>query len=196
MYAVLAEDRSDVDVLKAIIARLHSLTKPAHKPAILGKGYDGCNEMLRKGARDLINFSRRECKRFVVCYDSDREDPARRRQRVLNEVVKPSGVGDPICVLVPVQEIEAWILADLDAVQSVIKGWRAKKPIANPEGIKDPKEYLIRLSRENGKPLYSHATHNPVVARSLDLEKIHGKCPSFRPLVALVKTGVGNLEGG
>lgn len=191
MYAVLAEDRSDVDTLKAIIARLHPKAK---SPTILGKGYDGCNEMFRKGALDLRNFARRACNRFVVCYDSDQDDPAKRHRRVIDEIVKPSGIRDPICVLVPVQEIEAWILADLDSVQAVIKGWRAKKAIPNPENIKDPKEYLVRLSKENGRPLYSYATHNPVVAKSLNLEIVHGKCPSFRPLAALVRNGAGNFQ--
>jgi hypothetical protein len=129
-----------------------------------------------------------------VCYDSDRADPGLRRQRVLDQVIKPSGITEPICVLVPVQEIEAWILADLDCVKSVIKSWRSKKAIPNPESITNPKEYLIKLSRENGRPLYAHATHNPVVARTLDLDKVHAKCPSFRPLVELVQRGNGNLK--
>jgi hypothetical protein len=86
------------------------------------------------------------------------------------------------CVLIPVQEIEAWILADIQAVTKIFSGWLPDE-IHNPEAIPSPKEHLEALSRQaNRRPRYSHAVHNPRVAQHLDLEKVYRKCPSFRPL--------------
>ncbi len=89
--------------------------------------------------------------------------------------------------MIPVQELEAWILADIESVANVIPSWRLK-PIDNPERIPSPKERLEKLScGENKKQRYYHATHNEMVAPHLDLATREKKCPSFRPLAAFVR---------
>jgi hypothetical protein len=137
--------------------------------------------MLRDGAKQLVLLRNLGCKWFVVSYDADGTDWEPRRDEILARVVKPAGV-EPCCVVVPVQEIEAWILADIECATKVFSGWRPD-PIQYPENIADPKEYLERLSRDAKKrPRYSHATHNPRIAEHLDLDKVAQKCRSFRPL--------------
>jgi len=190
LYGIIGEDQSDVETLCVLIKRIaddSSIT-------IKRKGYDGCGQLLTKGARQLQLFhGLGVCKRFVVCYDSDRASPAKRRQELIDRVIGPSGLQGPFCALVPVQEIEAWILADLAAVTKIIKGWTPTKVIHHPETIADPKELLEKMSREFQKPRYAHAVHNPRIALHLDLEQVLQKCPSFEPLHRMVTMGKGNV---
>ncbi len=185
MYGVIGEDQSDVDTLKVLIRRLANNTKLP----VLSKGYGGCGEMLRKGASQLRLFSKKGAVRFVVCYDADRKSPAERQQeakkKIWNKALE-AGISGECCIVVPVQELEAWILADLSSVTNVIKSW-SPKDMASPELINDPKERLERLSKEHQKPRYIHAVHNPKIALHLNLQKVIGKCASFAPLAEFVQ---------
>lgn len=179
MYGILGEDTSDVNTLK-ILAR-----KIVNDPSlpIKVKGYDGCAEMLRKGAAQLRLFRSLGCRRMIVCYDADGPDPSGRHAVVERQIIRESQIEEPCCILIPVQELEAWILADVEAVTRIWKSWKPK-PILNPERIDSPKEHLERLSRDEKRhQRYHHAIHNERVAEFLDLAKVHQKCPSFRPLV-------------
>ena len=73
-YAVLGEDSSDAQTLQVLIRRIACNEGLTVKP----KGYDGCGELLRKGARDLNDLLDQGYDRFVVAYDSDGRDPVAR----------------------------------------------------------------------------------------------------------------------
>ncbi len=91
------------------------------------------------------------------------------------------------CIVIPVQELEAWILADIECASKVFPSWKPS-PIHNPEGISKPKEHLEKLSRDSKqRPRYRHAIHNEQVAKHLDLEKVARKCPAFTVLAAFVR---------
>ncbi len=187
MYGVIGEDRSDVETLTVLIRRL---AKDDGVP-VKRKGYGGCSQMLRKGAKQLKLFLGLGCDRFIVCYDADRENPKLRYEQVAEMVVKPSGLSNLMCILIPVQELEAWILADVSAGANIFQNWDVKE-ISNPEGIANPKEHLEKLSKKGSRPRYSHATHNEKIASHVDLDKVQQKCPSFLPLVHLVVNSEGN----
>lgn len=178
MFAVLAEDKSDADVITQLIRRHLANQSLPVKP----KGYEGCATMCRKGARDIKSWVRSGIgvSRVVVCHDADCNSPADVRTKVLREVIEPSGFDGPACIVVPVQEIEAWIIADEQAINKVIPKFRFKgHPL--PESINNPKEWLRAQSRAaRSKPLYSSTTFNPAVAERLSLEVVAKKCPSFR----------------
>ncbi len=183
-YAVLGEDRSDAETLQVLI---RGLANNPRLPVKL-KGYDGCGGLLRKGHRDLDEFARQGCDRFVIAYDADRDPPTLRYESARAQILAPSRIAAAACcIVVPVQELEAWLLADLPAVVKVLPGWRPD-PVANPERIQDPKEHLEKLSRDSQhRPRYSHALHNPRLAANLDLTVVERKCPSFAPLAAFVR---------
>lgn len=188
MYAIIAEDKSDVETLTSLVR----LIANNQNITVKGKGYGGCAEMLRKGAKQLRAYHESgDFQRFIVCYDSDRQSPEIRRRELLDRIILPSNVVQPICILIPVQEIEAWILADISAVTRVITGWVPDKNIEHPENINDPKEYLEKMSRLNQRPRYAHAVHNSKIAKYLNVDNIYEKCSSFRPLYNLVKEGKG-----
>jgi len=189
LYGVIGEDQSDVETLKVLIKRLAN----NEKLPVYTKGYAGCGEMLRKGAAQFKVFASKGAVRFVVCYDADRSKPAEReleaRQKVWNRALA-DGISGECCIVVPVQELEAWILADLSSVSKVISSW-TPKDVGSPELINNPKEHMERLSRSHQKPKYIHAVHNPRIAHHLNLEKVADKCSSFVPLVRFVTASYG-----
>lgn len=183
-YAVLGEDLSDAESLKVLIRRIAC----NDRLTVHTKGYGGCSELLRKGARDLDELSDGGYERFVVAYDADQQDPVARFAEARSCVVERSHVASSACcVVVPIQELEAWLLADVAALSKKWRGWEPK-PIANPELIRDPKEHLERLSRDSKRrPRYSHATDNPWLAKQVNLALVEEKCPSFVVLADFVR---------
>lgn len=190
MYAVIGEDQSDVDTIANIIKKIAKNDRLKVK----GKGFNGCGELLKRGAAQLRLYDDLAFTRFIACYDSDGHDPERRRRELVDRVFVPAGLTGACCALVPVHMIESWILADLPAVTNVIKGWAPQAGPKNPEAIRSPKKHLSDLSEKYHKPRYSHATMNAAIAKHLNLEIVLQKCPSFSPLYDLVTTGKGNLN--
>lgn len=191
MFCVVGEDRSDVEAIKVIIKRVANQSNLTVKT----KGYSGCGELLRKGAKHLRMFADLGLTHFIVCYDADRENPTDRREQAQQKIVQPSGVKNS-CIVVPVQELEAWILADLSAVTNILSSWTPASH-SNPESVNDPKEHIEKLSRAaNQKPRYSHATHNSKVMQHVDLNIVYKRCPSFRPLHDFIQNSTSKLENG
>jgi len=178
----LGEHSSDVNTLKVLVRRLiRNETLP-----IKIKGYSGCAQMLRKGAEQLKAFLNLGCTRFIVCHDADGSDPEPNRERVRNRIISPSGIRSDYCIVVPVQELEAWILADIECATNIFSSW-TPAVIHNPEAIPSPKEYLEKLSRTSRhRPRYIHAVHNEKIAEHLNLKRISQKCPAFRELEKFV----------
>jgi hypothetical protein len=182
VYGILGEDQSDVETLKVLVRRLAG----SESLPVMRKGYGGCAEMLRKGAKQLRLFRDLQCTRFIVCHDADGPDPVLKHEVVRRKVVTPSGIDKGFCIVVPVQELEAWILADIECATKIFTSWKPS-PIENPEHIASPKEHLEKLSRDSKqRPRYSHATYNEKMAKYLDLDKVSRKCPSFSLLAAFV----------
>ena len=193
-FAILGEDKSDASTLKVLVRRLLE-SAPAKrakekKPAIKPKNYHGWSHLCRKGARDLRQLARAGCDRFIVCVDADGPDPAERRRHIQREVIAKAGLDSPACCLViPVQELEAWLLADIEqAGPKVILSWRPSA-IKNPERQASPKEHLRRLSVDPGtrKARYNEVLHNERLAEHLRLDRVEAKCASFKPLVDFVR---------
>jgi hypothetical protein len=192
MYAVIAEDTSDLNCLKILIKRLAK----DNAISIAGKGYKCCGDMLSKGAKQLKIYDKQNYRKFIICYDRDKDKVVKRYEQVISEIIKPSGIKksrNSICIVIPTEEIEAWILADLRAVSNVFLSWQPDDIYPNPEKISDPKETLIKLSRINKpRPLYNHNTHNEQVMKHIDLDIVKQKCPSFAELADFVKNDISN----
>lgn len=194
MYGIIAEDDSDIQCLKVLIKRI----KQDSSLTIKGKGYKGCSHMLRKGFNQLKAYHKLGVTHFVICHDKDRATEQNRYNEVFDKVVKPSGIhksNNKICILIPTEEMEAWILADIEAVTKVIPLWKPSEKFTSPESIESPKEKLTKLSRtESSKPLYNYVTHNQKVFEHIDLETVKNKCPSFAKLYEFVKNDVANYQ--
>jgi hypothetical protein len=109
---------------------------------------------------------------------------------IISTVIKKANLPVDACVaVVPVQELEAWILADLDAVLRLIPSWHPPPhPIPHPETVPSPKEHLRRISRNRAtkKDRYVDTWHNPRVAPFLRIDVLAAKCPSFVPFLEFV----------
>lgn len=189
MYGILGEDRSDVEVIDRLIRRISG----NERIKIKEKAYDGCGDLLCKGARAIQTLHELGVSKFVICYDSDDGDPNEKYNEVVRRIIRPSNVDSTFCALIPVREIESWLLADLDAVKKIFTSFRIDKPIKNPENDDNPKRTLEKLlRRDDNKPCYSGSVFNPKIAAHTDLKTLAEKCPSSIPLFELIRQGKGN----
>jgi hypothetical protein len=193
MYGIIAEDNSDIACLKILIKRL------ANNDSLMikHKGFKGCANMLRDGWKELKAYNELGyIVNFVVCYDKDSSKGQTRYEEVINKIIKPSGIKkdkNKICILIPTQEIEAWILADIKSISKVITSWQPEQNFPSPENIDSPKEKLIQLSRKDKpKPLYTPTRDNEKIMQYLDLDILKKKCPSFVELAQFVENDTAN----
>lgn len=180
MIALFTEDQSDHDMIAIIIRRIAK----QNKIPIKGKGFRGGSNLIKDGAKSAKAFSGiKQLRKIIICHDSDKKSVKEMESLISRKIINESGLSsDCFLTIIPMEEIEAWILADINACQFVFKGMKRQKEIMNPENASDPKEYLEKACRENATPKYSNATHNKFIAEHLNLDVVYRKCPSFRPL--------------
>ena len=119
----------------------------------------------------------------IVVRDADRKNPgdliAKMESRVANRVYPFQKK-----LLVAVEELEAWLLADEQALSSVTG--RAIRRISDPERINDPKARL-RTILSDAKIIYTHEVARKIsVAARLDV--LAARCPSFRTFQDAIQT--------
>lgn len=185
----MGEDDSDAESIAILVRRLRdAVGLPPVK--IRRRGFGGCAQLLKKGAAQLSAWYTSGCTRAYVCYDSDRDEPGRRRERVIREVIEPSGAPIACCAIVPIQELEAWFHADIEKLALLFNWCRSLNQVASPESINDPKKRLREISRHplRNKYLYQPAAHNPYLAGEIDLDVVARRCPSFRELANFVRS--------
>lgn len=177
---VLTEDATDGDTVRILIQRLRHPERIAVKTRAAG----GCGEIKRKGVPWARDLERAGCSALVVVCDLDRDaqgqlrnEPALRQR--LETLELPAGLRRHVCI--PVEEIEAWFWAD-QALLDRIGSPGAVRAHAQPHCIRQPKEALIRLSRDGQRRARYSTLDNPAYAKSLDLKVCAQRCPSFRAL--------------
>lgn len=183
MFAILAEDRSDANSLANLVKRIGQI-----ESRIMRKGFSGCGELCRKASAHILNFADQGATHFIICQDSDGHDPVQIRNSICQTIERKINLNEyDHLIVVPVQELEAWLIADESALQKVIPSFKLQK-VNHPETIQSPKEWLIQKSRTGrSKPLYSPVTHNEKVSAHLDIDTVKSKCNSFSELVAFVE---------
>lgn len=178
MYGIFGEDPSDYKTLREIVRKLTG--DPSLR--VEGKGFGGCDKLLDACAERLKFLHGIGFRRFIICHDADGRKPDDVKAEVVERVIKTSGVETGCFVAVPVQEIEAWILADIESATKLFTSWRPRE-VKSPESIPDPKELLEKMSRqENSRPRYFHVRDNPRIVAHLDWDRVAAKCRSFREL--------------
>jgi hypothetical protein len=185
MYGIFGEDQTDVDTLKEIVWKLKGEDRSL---TIRGQGFRGCGNLLKSCSGPLRQLYDKGFRRFIICVDADGREPEAVRQEVENRVIKPAGLGDDALrfIAVPVQMIEAWILADIESATKIFKTWKPAE-VKSPESIHDPKHELEKLSRQGvSRPRYIYTKHNPQIIEHLDLDRIAKKCSSFKQLQEFV----------
>ncbi len=183
---VIAEDTSDVDVIKVLIDRLirRDRFKVVH---FVGHG---CGKIMGKCRQWARHLARRGCTRLIVIRDLDRNKVQTLRQE-LTASLEPSPQERspirPFVIIIPVRAIEAWLLSDVAAIRRAMRLRSAPKEISNPELEPNPKKRLgeIVYCHSGKTKRYLNTVHNTVIAPHLDLPKLR-RCRSFLPFEQFV----------
>jgi hypothetical protein len=177
MIAIIAESDSDIETLCVFLSKMRG----GHRPKCVAKrGVRGAGNILREGEKIAKMCKNLGAKSLLVCRDADNEDPVKLASEIFR-IISPAFGGDTI-IIIPVQMIEAWLIADPDAVSKALDRMRIPD-VANPESLRDPKNLLVKHSRDNNsKPRYVPDIHNAKIAGHVDINVIKRKCKSFATL--------------
>ena len=181
---IIAEDDSDFRVMSELTAKIIPSNSFVFKKFAGG----GCGKLRRKCAAWTQNLLDRGCSHLVVLHDLDSNDMTKLRnelERKTNDIRFEAKV-----VLIPVQEIEAWLLSDAEAIRSVFNMSKRPTVPANPESASNPKEMLRDIVWAGAKKRYINTIHNEKIASALDLHRITA-LGSFRPYVGFLVPGSG-----
>jgi len=174
ILGIIAEDLSDVAVMRKLTAKV----LPESAFSIKHFVGNGCGKLRRKCAAWADALRRRGCSHIVVVHDLDEADETELRL-LLERAISSVRVQGSI-IVIPVREIEAWLLSDSRAIQRVFNMQREPRVPRNPESVRDPKATLERLVWTAGKKRYVNSIHNERIAGEARLQSLH-QCRSFRP---------------
>lgn len=169
---VLAEEVNDVEVIYEMTAKY---VAENHFKISKFVGH-GCGKLRRKCGAWAENLLRKGCTALIVLHDGDGRDAEQLRDLLSAEVSHRQF--DVIVVLIPVEELEAWLLVDPAALKAVFNMPRIPKVSAKPESISDPKEHLGMLVSKHSKTKYLNTAHNKKIARAINKDSL-SRCPSF-----------------
>lgn len=170
---VIAEEMNDIEVLYELTAKIIRENSFSFKHFI---GH-GCGTLRRKCRAWAENLTQRGCTLLVVIHDLDKRNESELRKE-LEAAIEGLKFRQSV-VLIPIEEIEAWLLCDPNAIQSVFNMRKVPSIPARPERISDPKEFLSALVMKNSKSRYLNTIHNRKIAAQLALDSIVRRCPSF-----------------
>lgn len=116
----------------------------------------------------------------LVIRDADNKDPDKLLEEMRSKIVGQTCIFE-VKLIIIVQELETWLLADEGAISKVTQARSGKsvtKVNENLESIMQPKERLKRMLSDAKVP------YTPEVAREIakesNLSKIENRCPRFK----------------
>jgi len=170
----IAEDESDIDVLKILAAKVHS--KKIAVSHFVGKG---CGKLSVKSAAWCKNLKTKGCMKVMLVHDLDRNDGAVLRQKL--EAILKDVLQTKKAIVIPTEELEAWLLSDEAAIAKAMKLKKPLKAILHPEKTASPKEHIGKLvyAASDKKVNYVNTVHNRLIAQATNVDLIRRKCPSF-----------------
>ena len=133
---IIAEDQSDVDVMYELTKKLVE-TKLFSFKKYLGFG---CGKLRHKCSAWAKNLLSRGCNHLIVLHDLDKNNE-KELDEELNNYVWDVGFKRYV-ILIPIHEIEAWLLADPEAIKMALNLSSIPNAPKQPESIRDPKERL------------------------------------------------------
>jgi len=179
---IIAEDQSDVDVLKELILKI----SPGRSFVVRKFLGHGCGKLRGKCLQWASVLKEQNCQLLVVCHDLDnRSLPV--LQNELRVRLNPCPIARNV-IVIPVRAIEAWLLSDSPAIARALSLRRRPQTTPNPEALLNPKGRLEQLvySASGKTKRYLNTIHNSRIAAHSSLGSLR-RCPSFRPLESFVK---------
>ena len=178
---MIAEDMSDVAVLYKILVKIIDDNSFSIK-RFVGKG---CGKLRKKCHVWSAMLNDSGCDHLFVLHDLDENNEKQLRQQLENSV-RDSGFTNPL-IIIPVKEMEAWLLADERALQNTFNLQKCPKTIHNTEAINNPKEHIRDLIWALGRKRYLNTVHNVRIAEVMTIASLR-KCRSFLPLEKYITT--------
>lgn len=147
---IIAEDDTDVDVARVLIGKV------ARGKSFSVKKFsaNGCGKLIGKCYQWSVQLHARGCELLVVLHDLDEKQENQLRQ-FLERALSGSPISRRI-IVIPIKEIEAWLLSDHQAIEQAMNLKQRIERVANPQSVANPKEYLrelIRLKSGGNPPL-------------------------------------------
>ncbi|GFO64114.1 DUF4276 family protein [Geomonas paludis] len=179
---IIAEDDSDVECVKHFVRRIHSTRKIGFKKYV----GNGCGKISRKANAWANMLKMQGCGAIILLHDLDRNNLTDLYDKI-HKSFSPSPV-KKFLISIPVEELEAWLLADEAAFNSVFNISRTNYLPQHPESIKSPKEFIRDTVRKetNRKVDYINTKHNSKLAERIDINMINTKCTSFQSFKSFV----------
>lgn len=182
---IIAEDKSDIAVLRTVLLKYVDNNSFGIKKFI-GRG---CGRICKKCYSWASTLKAMGCSHLFVVHDLDDRDEKELRSN-LEALVNDSEFRNAL-VIIPILEMEAWLLSDPIAIKSTFHLGRTPRLIPNTETINDPKEYLRDLVWRLGGKRYLNTVHNERIASKTSLTALR-RCKSFRPLDRYIKRNLKN----
>lgn len=176
---VIAEEVNDVDVLYHLTCKLMDEASFSFKKFV---GH-GCGKLRKKCSAWASNLLARGCSYLVVIHDLDDADRSALHAELSAAVA--NAAFEASLILIPVREMEAWLLTDPQAITAVFNLKRKPKLPTQPESVVDPKKKLGQIVWAAGRKQYVNTIHNARIAREMRISKAKA-CKSFCPLPKFV----------
>lgn len=182
---LIIEDESDSTVIAELVRKL----RPTAKFSIIPVHAGGCARIRAKAGSWSQNLAARGCNSILVVHDCDRHKESDLR-KLLEAQIQACPIGAK-SIIIPVEEIEAWLLADNRAIKSAMNLKREPKFVPNPQKIRNPKEHLEALvfALSNKEKRYVNTRHNGRIAEEIDLEQVR-RCASFQHFEAFIAQNI------
>jgi hypothetical protein len=179
IYGIVVEGGYDETVLTEIIKKCFS-----SEIEIIARKCGGKDKLLTKFPAYLESFrfgkQGSHVDKAIVIRDAHGKNPEELKEKMGSKIANRNYLFDVKFIII-IHELEAWLLADEEAISRVTQS-RSEKPVArvkeNLESISHPKEKLEEMLSE------AKIYYTPEVAREIakesDLDKIESRCPMFR----------------
>jgi hypothetical protein len=174
MLGIIAEDCSDVEVIHEILKKYIN-PRDIKVKKFVG---NGCGKLRNKCDSWTDNLFKQGCEYVFIFHDLDRYKEKDLRA-TLEKKVCPKKNSNSL-IIIPTEELEAWLLSDTQAIKKVFNLKKDIKDVKNSEQIKSPKEYIRDLVFSAERKTYLNTVHNKKIAQEIKIEKFNN-CMSYKP---------------
>lgn len=175
ILGVIAEDDSDVEVLTEIFTK-YMIRNTFTVKKFVG---NGCGKVRQKCDIWTQLLFKRGCNHVFILHDLDKNNEVKLR-KLLEKKVPPIKNPNSL-IVIPTQELEAWLLSDTFAIKEVFSLPKTPKKITYCETVASPKEHLTDMVWKTGRKRYVNTIHNKKISEKTSLINLQ-RCPSFNVL--------------
>ena len=135
---------------------------------------EGCGRIKRKCHIWADQLKRKRCSLLILVHDLDNNDLEDLKTRIRNALNPCPITVHLICI--PVQEFEAWLLSDPNAIKNALHLKKTPRVRWLPETISSPKEHLDAHSGDV-RPRHDEAVHQRALGDQPRLDQGHQDRP-------------------